>query len=194
VLDLGLVSKINGGQMQIANPIYREVIPRVLASSVYDSLTQDRRWYLLPDGRLEMIKLLSAFQQFFREHAESWVERFDYKEAGPQLLLQAFLHRVVNGGGRIEREYGLGRGRTDLFVFWPYAGGVQRIVLELKVLRHSLDKTIADGLAQTYEYGERCKADELHFVLFDRSKKTWSKKIFRRTRKHRGTIIHVWGM
>ncbi|MFQ9146681.1 MAG: hypothetical protein ACLR5I_16805 [Odoribacter splanchnicus] len=35
----------------------------------------------------------------FRENADSWIERFDYKESGPQLLLQAFLQRVVNGGG-----------------------------------------------------------------------------------------------
>lgn len=41
------------------------------------------------------------------------MERFQYREAGPQLLLPAFLQRVVNSGGRIEREYGLGRGRTD---------------------------------------------------------------------------------
>jgi hypothetical protein len=194
VLDLGLVSKVNGGHLQIANPIYREVIPRVLASSLQDSLNQNSQWYVLPDGRLDMEKLLSAFQQFFREHSESWVERFDYKEAGPQLLLQAFLQRIVNGGGRIEREYGLGRGRTDLLVLWNYAGGVQRVVLELKVLRKALEKTITDGLAQTLDYGERSNADELHFVLFDRSKKPWSKKIFKRTRKLRGATIKVWGM
>jgi hypothetical protein len=195
VIDLGLVRKVNGGNLQIANPIYQEIIPRVLAGSAQDSIVQEAKWYLLPDGRLDTAKLLAEFQQFFREHSESWVERFDYKEAGPQLLLQAFLHRVVNGGGRIEREYGLGRGRTDLLVVWNYAGGVQRIVLELKVLRKSLDKTIADGLAQTLEYGERCNADELHFVVFDRAKrKAWSKKIFRRTRKLRGATIHVWGM
>ena len=29
------------------------------------------------------------------------------------------------GAGRIEREYGLGRGRTDLMVIWPYPGGVR---------------------------------------------------------------------
>ena len=45
-----------------------------------------------------MSKLLAAFQQFFRENSEAWLERFDYKEAGPQLLLQAFLQRIVNGG------------------------------------------------------------------------------------------------
>jgi hypothetical protein len=58
------------------------------------------------DGRLDLGSLLSVFQGFFPEHAEHWVERFDYKEAGPQLLLQAFLQRIVNRGGRIEREYG----------------------------------------------------------------------------------------
>ena len=67
-------------------------------------------------------ELLAAFQTFFREHSEHWVERFQYREAGPQLLLQAFLQRIVNGGGRIEREYGLGRMRTDLLIVWPVGG------------------------------------------------------------------------
>ena len=85
--------------------------------------TNGRIWALTEDvdadGGLDVVKLLAAFQAFFREHAEHWVARFDYQEAGPQLLLQAFLQRVVNGGGRIEREYGLGRGRTDLLIVWP---------------------------------------------------------------------------
>jgi hypothetical protein len=198
VQDLGLAVSVNGGHLQIANPIYREVIPRVLTNSAQKSISQETKWYVLPDGRLDMDKLLTEFQQFFREHSESWVERFDYKEAGPQLLLQAFLQRIINGGGRIEREYGLGRGRTDLLVLWNYpnkqGGGVQRVVLELKVRRKALEKAITEGLAQTLEYGERCNADEMHFVVFDRSKKPWSKKIFKRTRKQRGVTIKVWGM
>ena len=52
----------------------------------------------------------AAFQAFFREHSEHWLGRFDYAEADPQLPLQAFLQRAANGGGRIEREYGLGTG------------------------------------------------------------------------------------
>ena len=63
---------------------------------------------------------MEAFQTFFREHSEHWLGRFDYQEAGPQLLLQAYLQRIVNGGGRIEREYGLGSGRTDLLIVWPF--------------------------------------------------------------------------
>ncbi len=62
-----------------------------------------------------MDKLLTTFQQFFRENSESWRERFEYKEADPQLRPQAFLQRVLNGGGRLNREFGLGR-RTDLLL------------------------------------------------------------------------------
>ncbi len=195
VIDLGLIRQGENG-LVISNRIYQEIIPRELTAIAQLNLesTQRAAWYVLPDGRLDMDKLLTAFQQFFRENSEHWLERFDYKEAGPQLLLQSFLHRVVNGGGRIEREYGLGRGRTDLLVIWPWPGGLQRIVLELKVLRKALEKTITEGLVQTLEYGERCNADELHLVVFDRSKKPWSKKIFKRSRKLRGATIKVWGM
>ncbi|MBI5544716.1 MAG: hypothetical protein HY901_12565 [Deltaproteobacteria bacterium] len=63
------------------------------------------------DGRLDMAKLMAAFQEFWRKDGHLAAEGFAYREAGPHLLLMAFLLRVVNGGGRIEREYGLGAGR-----------------------------------------------------------------------------------
>jgi len=31
----------------------------------------------MADRSLDIPKLLSAFQQFFREHSESWLEHFD---------------------------------------------------------------------------------------------------------------------
>ncbi len=143
VRDLGLVALDK--PLRIANPIYREVIPRQLTASTEEMTVQESAWYVQPDHRLDMNKLLAAFQQFFREHAEPWIERFQYKEAGPQLLLQAFLQRIVNGGGRIDREYGLGRRRTDLLLHWPldqtqgYLGPLQRVVIEFRTFafRHS---------------------------------------------------------
>ena len=117
VRDLGLVSP--DSPPRIANPIYAEVVPRELTYAAQEGLVQDAAWYVNADGSLDVDKLLAAFQTFFREHSEHWIGRFDYAEAGPQLLLQAFLQRIVNGGGRIEREYGLGRGRTDLLIIWP---------------------------------------------------------------------------
>ena len=126
--------------------------------------------------------LIAAFQEFFREHSEHWVQRFEqYHEAGPQLLLQAHLQRVVNGGGRIEREYALGRGRTDLLIVWPQGGRERRFVVECKVLRKDLERTIAEGVEQTRRYMDRCAAEAGHLVVFDRTPdRPWAEKIFRR--------------
>jgi hypothetical protein len=193
VEDLGLIRR--KPSVTIANPIYREIIPRALTSVTQDMLAQEPTWYIRGDGRLDLPKLLGAFQQFFREHSEAWIERFDYKEAGPQLLLQAFLQRIVNAGGRVEREYGLGRKRTDLLVLWPHPGGVQRAVIELKVLHRSLEATLAEGLAQTWEYADRSAAEEAHLVVFDCTPaKPWEEKIFQRQERHGGMAITVWGM
>ncbi|MFT4929833.1 MAG: hypothetical protein ACI8WB_005968, partial [Phenylobacterium sp.] len=108
VVDLGLVNRASNGALAIANRIYQEVIPRDLSWSIQSAIEQQQSWYVKEDNQLDMAKLLAAFVQYFRENSEAWVERFDYKEVAPQLLLQAFLQRVVNGGGRINREYALG--------------------------------------------------------------------------------------
>lgn len=196
VIDLGLLRRGAHG-LELANALYQEVIPRELTWMMQLSLESSQwpAWYVRSDGRLDMEKLLSAFQTFFRENSEHWVERFQYKEAGPQLLLQAFLQRIVNGGGRIEREYGLGRMRTDLFLLWKHPSGVQKVVIELKVLHQSLEQTLAKGLAQTWEYLDRCGAEEGHLVIFDRAAgKTWEEKLFRRQETVQGKPVTVWGM
>ncbi len=194
VRDLGLVRA--AGTLAVANPIYREIIPRQLTYTADETIDQHARWYVEPaSGRLDTTRLLTAFQQFFREHAEHWAERFQYQEAGPQLLMQAFLQRIANGGGRIEREYGLGRMRTDLLMTWPCPGGTQRIVLELKVLHKGLAQTERVGLEQTWQCMDRCGADEGHLVVFDRSvAKPWEEKLFQRDKQVRGRLVKVWGM
>ena len=198
VRDLGIVRL--QGPVAIANPIYQEVIPRDLTYTTQEYLYQDPAWYVDADGTLRLADLLAAFQAFFREHSEHWVERFQYKEAGPQLLLQAFLQRIVNGGGRIEREYGLGRRRTDLLVLWPLPGearpgqAVQKAVVECKLLYKSLEQTVSEGLEQTRAYMDRCAADEGHLVVFDRTAGvSWEDKIFRRDDTGK-TRVTVWGM
>ena len=195
VQDLGLITQERNGQIRIANAIYQEVIPRELGWQIQSGMSEETAWYVRPDGTLDMEKLLGAFQEFFREHAEHWVERFQYKEAGPQLLLQAFLQRIVNGGGRIEREYGLGRMRTDLLILWPHPAGIQKVVIELKLLHKSLAQTLAKGFEQTGEYMDRCGAEAGHLVIFDRTpSKAWEEKLYHRTETVRGKVIHVWGM
>ena len=193
VRDLGLVA--HDPPLRIANPIYAEVIPRELTWAAQEGLVEDTAWYVDADGGLDLIKLLGAFQAFFREHSEHCVERFDYREAGPQLLLQAFLQLIVNGGGRIEREYGLGCGRTDLLILWPQGDGVRRLVVECKVLRKGLERTIGEGIEQTAGYMDRCAAEAGHLVVFDRDEgRSWDEKVFCRRESARGVEVMVWGM
>lgn len=88
-----------------------------------ETITEDPKWFVSKGGRLLVSKLLEAFQGYFRENSEHWIEQLGYKEVGPQLLLQGFLQRLVNGVGRVEREYGLGRRRTDLLIVRPGGAG-----------------------------------------------------------------------
>ena len=194
VQDLGLVAQHR--PIRIANPIYAEVVPRELTWVIQEEFDQETAWYVNADGNLDVVKLLTAFQTFFREHSEHWVKRFAYQEAGPQLLLQAFLQRIMNSGGRIEREYGLGRLRTDLLIVWPQAERERKFVIECKVLRKTLERTIAEGLEQTFEYMDRCDAEAGHLVIFDRREdRRWRDKIFRDRRAvDSGVEIEVWGM
>ena len=191
--DLGLIKK--KPQLAIANGIYREIIPRVLTYTTQLRITHDSSWYIDAEGRLDMDKLLTAFQGYFRKNFESWVGGFDYKEAGPQLLLQAFLQRIVNSGGRVEREYGLGRLRTDLMLIWPFKSGVQEVVIELKLRYGDLESTIEKGLEQTREYMDKCGTEEGYLLIFDRAEGvSWDEKIFKQKRNFKSLPIMVYGM
>jgi hypothetical protein len=198
VEDLGLIR--TRPQIEISNRIYREVIPRELIWTTQTAITHEQAWYLLPDRRLDVPKLLAAFQQFFREHSDAWEDGFSYREAGPQLLMQAFLQRIVNGGGRIAREYGLGRKRTDLFLEWPldeaqgHLGPVQRVVIELKLVKKAPEAALQQGLVQTADYARQVGAGEAHLVLFERRPGiSWDERIWQRTQVQDGMAIGVWG-
>ena len=199
VRDLGLVAQDVGGPPRtprIANPIYAEVVPRHLNYAVQETLPQQMAWYVDAGGTLDVDGLIASFQAFFREHSEHWVQRFErYHEAGPQLLLQAHLQRIVNGGGRIEQEYALGRGRTDLLIVWPQGGRERRFVVECKVRRGELERTVAEGVRQTRAYVDRCAAEAGHLVVFDRDpERSWEERIFRHAPSVDGVPVTVWGM
>ncbi len=199
VADLGLIA--TRPSIRISNRIYQEVIPRELTWVAQSYIAnQEQSWYVTPEHRLDMPKLLIAFQQFFREHSDIWSQGFDYKEAAPQLIMQAFLQRIINGGGRINREYGLGRKRTDLFIEWPtdaaqgMYGPLQRVVIELKIQRGALEPVLAKGLEQTADYVARVGADEAHLVIFNRDADVpWDAKIWQRQEQWGALPIGVWG-
>jgi AAA domain len=170
--DLGLIAP--GTVPRIANPIYREIILRVLAVGAERSITAEPRSYVAPDGRLDVARLLRDFADFWRENGDILVTRMPYPEVASQLVLMAWLHRLVNGGGFIDREVGIGRKRIDLLIRWPFteASGqraVQRAAFELKV-RRDRDKKgdpLAQGLKQIDEYLAGLGLDEGFLVIFD---------------------------
>ena len=199
VEDLGLIR--TRPKIAISNRIYMEVIPRELTWVTQTRIPeQEQEWYVTPEHRLDMQKLLAAFQQFYREHSEIWKKAVAFEEAAPQLLLQAFLQRIVNGGGHITREYGLGRKRTDLLIEWPLDeaqgthGPLQRVVIEVKLLRGALDTVIDKGLEQTADYVSRIGADEAHLMIFDPgAERSWDEKIWKRDESFGDIPVTVWG-
>ena len=193
VRDLGLIAP--DAPTRVANPIYAEVIPRELASVLADQLAEETAWYVGPEGELLIDKLMASFQRFFREHSEHWAARFEYAEAGAQLILQGFLHRIVNGGGRLEREYGIGRGRTDLLIVWPRGDGEDRFAVECKLAHKGREHAVREGLRQTAGYLDRLGSEAGHLVVFDRGpERSWEEKVFRREEEVEGKRITVWGM
>ena len=195
VRDLGLIALDD--PVRIANPIYTEVIPRALTAALQRAMHDiNPKDYVDADGRLNTGKLLRGFQGHFRENAPNWTRQATCDESDVQLVLQTYLHRIVNSKGRIEREYALGSRRVDLMVFWPWPEGEMRVVIECKVRRgENLETMLTQGLEQTVQYMDVAAADEGHLVIFDKSKKrSWNEKIYHRKEEHEGVTIGVWGV
>ncbi|MEM9458049.1 MAG: ATP-binding protein [Myxococcota bacterium] len=163
VIDLGLLSRSAEGGLEVANPIYREIIVRALAGGTSDTLPRIPTTWLTPAGELDEVALLAAFLSFWRQHGEPLLGSAPYHEIAPHLVLMAFLHRVVNGGS-IEREYAIGRGRMDLCL--RYAG--RTLAIEIKVWRPRAPDPLTEGLEQLDGYLEGLGLDAGWLVIFDR--------------------------
>ncbi|WP_293354361.1 MULTISPECIES: ATP-binding protein [unclassified Microcoleus] len=172
LVDLGLLRRDPAGGLVIANPIYREVLPRVLAQGPQDSLPIISPSWLGANGELNTDALLKAFLAFWLQHGEPLLKSASYPEIAPHLVLMAFLHRVINGGGTLEREYAIGRDRMDLCLRY----GEVTLGIELKVWRNRKvvsaatpqEYPLSKGLEQLDGYLARLGQDEGWLVIFDR--------------------------
>ena len=182
--DLGLVTIGEDGSPCIANAIYREVLARELSYGMQMAIPPPEFRWKRDNGGIDMDALMAEFQKFWRRHSEMWEEKADYTEAFPHLLLMAFLQRIINGGGNIEREYAAGRGRVDLMI--DYGG--RRNIIEIKLV-HPADgrnTTLDEGLEQIARYDDTVRVDSLHLVIFDRRPeyraKPWEDRLAREAR------------
>ncbi len=164
LLDLGLLKRNRAGGLVIANRIYQEIIPRVLANGPQDSFSTIHPSWLTPEGTLDPTKLLEAFLSFWRQHGQPLFQSAPYHEAAPHIVMMAFLHRVVNGGGTLEREYAIGTGRMDLCLSY----GEVTMGIELKVWREGRPDPLEEGLEQIEGYLAGLGLHEGWLVIFDR--------------------------
>ena len=176
-MDLGLVTYEKG--LQIANPIYREVLVRTLNAGYQDGMPEPEFKWVTASGDLDIDALMKEFQLFWREHSEAWEAKADYTEAFPHLLLMAFLQRVVNGGARIEREYAAGRGRIDLAVFWKKS--VHIFEIKLVHLKNGYEATLEQGKTQIARYADTLPSTTRTLAIFDRrleiKAKSWEERL-----------------
>ena len=163
LIDLGLCRTDPSGKLVIANPIYQEVLPRVLSRTSQASLPQISPTWLSADGNLDPDKLLQAFLSFWRQHGQPLLKSAPYSEIAPHLVLMAFLHRVVNGGGTLEREYAIGSGRMDLCLRY----GAVTLGMELKVWREGRPDPLKAGLQQLDSYLAGLGLETGWLVIFD---------------------------
>jgi type II secretory pathway predicted ATPase ExeA len=164
LIDLGLCKMDVQGGLTIANPIYREVLPRVLTVTPMASLPQIAPTWLTNQGKLDTQTLLKTFLEFWLQHGEPLLKSASYPEIAPHLVLMAFLHRVINGGGTLEREYAIGRDRMDLCLRY----GEVTLGIELKVWRTRKVDPLSKGLEQLDGYLARLGQDSGWLVIFDR--------------------------
>ena len=163
VIDLGLCKMDPLGGIAIANPIYREVLPRVLTVTPMASLPQIAPTWLTQSGELNTDDLLQAFLAFWRQHGEPLLGSASYHEIAPHLVLMAFLHRVVNGGGTLEREYAIGRDRMDLCLKY----GKITLGIELKAWRDKRGDPMESGIEQLDSYLARLGVNFGWLIIFD---------------------------
>jgi hypothetical protein len=166
LVDLGLLRREQNAGLIIANPIYREVIPRVLTAGASDSLPSISPTWLTTEGSLDVDALLQAFIEFWGQHGEPLLGTTSFHEIAPHIVLMAFLHRVVNGGGTLEREYAIGRDRMDLCLRYKNV----TLAIELKAWRDKTRDPEKEGLEQLDSYLERIKVDYGWLFVFDRRK------------------------
>ena len=190
VLDLGILRVDPDRGLVPGNPMYAEIILRYLSHDEQEGFKMRYRtpFWLKADGSLDMPALMTEFQRFWRENSGADREVYGYNEATPHLVMMGYLQRVVNGGGRIEREMALGSKRLDLCVEF----GKYRYAVELKMRRNY---SPTESPEQLVGYLDHLGLSEGWMALFDDdAAKPWDEKIFLRDETLSGKTIHVVGL
>jgi hypothetical protein len=161
--------------LRLLNPIYREAVAQKLTSHASGVIDFERKSFVTTDGLLDVDVIVQEFAFWWKRNADFMLRGTYYSEAAAQLVFMAWLQRVVNGGGIIDREYGVGRGRIDILVRWPVhvlrnVQEWQHEAFELKVWADDATDPLDEGLLQLERYLDGLHLTHGTLVIFDRRK------------------------
>jgi hypothetical protein len=162
-LELGILAKGIDERLHVANPIYARALLKLATSQQRKSLLAWTPTWLDEAGRIDVDRLRENFRAFWTLHRDMMQARIHYPEAVAHFGLMTYLDRVVNGGGRVEREFAVGRGRLDLLL----VHGDLRLPIEVKVHRDHASDPVPEGLEQLDRYCAGLGVDRAWLVVFD---------------------------
>lgn len=125
------------------------------------------------DGTMDLEVLLSEFAQWWAASSDLMLETDGISEDAAHVILMAFLERVADQGGLVDRDYAVGRGRVDIFVRWPYPNAsrqrlLQREVIEVEVQQPGTPDPQIAALEVLDENLARLGLDRGMLLVFDR--------------------------
>jgi hypothetical protein len=200
--DMGLVTC--DPPVTFANPVYAEVIPRILNHcwevSFHQVLVDQKRY--LKNGCLDMDAVIERFQKFYRRSSDVWLQRLDFYEIGRQLLFMAFLQRIAENGGTFEYEMAIGSGHISILL--EFAS--ERFPLLLKLQRDRYSDQ--DALKQILHFLNQVGMDHGYLILFETNSQVpweecaygmefqipWEKRIYWKDIEQNGKKIKLIGM
>ncbi|MCP5046025.1 MAG: hypothetical protein GY940_02565, partial [bacterium] len=176
--QFGLIKNDNDHAV-VANEIYKTIFVKIFFKEVNAYKSTSPEEYELPENKLDMKRILLDFEQyitqigisaFYQKWAEPTLqgdpgipETKPYEKTG-QFLLTAWLYQLVRGGaGELRYELISGLGRMDVLL--TYKG--RKYIIETKINRGKLSRTIDDGVTQIGKYISSEFANEGYLVIFD---------------------------
>jgi hypothetical protein len=162
-IELGILERGSGEALRVSNPLYARSLLKLVTEQKRTDLTAWAPAWLTPDGRIDVVKLRENFLTFWSLHRGMMRDLITYPEAVPHFGLMTYLDRVVNGGGRVDREFAVGSGRLDLLVRYKDL----RLPIEVKVRRDHRSDPLPEGLEQLDRSCEGLRVDTGWLVIFD---------------------------
>jgi hypothetical protein len=189
--DIGLLAP--DAPVRVEGGIHRALVPRLLAAGVERVVEGDPASFFMTDGRLDMGLLLEGFAGFHAAHGEALERALAEEAIAPELVLLGYLQRALFGRGRVDCDYGVGRGRLDVtLTVLSGEGPAGREALVLVSRRKGERGAKRRGLVWLEAALDRLALQEGTLVLFDRRKRARSSRVrIREMRTAKGRLVRL---